>query len=125
MESVIRNSVLGELRVVNGARWFGYGSDVLLSKAETNRMKEATARIKINKLLESAGWRFFRRRQCPAHICLALNVIGDACTVRSKSQFADLSRTCVSPLFRCLTLMSTASPTGEKQLLEVLATGAR
>ena len=32
--------------------------------------KEATARIKINKLLEAAGWRFFSQRrfasQCPA-----------------------------------------------------------
>jgi hypothetical protein len=26
---------------------------------QTSRMKEATARIKINKLLEAAGWRFF------------------------------------------------------------------
>ena len=26
-------------------------------------MKEATARIKINKLLEAAGWRFFQEDQ--------------------------------------------------------------
>ncbi len=32
--------------------------------------KEATARIKINKLLESAGWRFFPDADAPANICL-------------------------------------------------------
>ena len=75
-------------------------------------MKEATARIKVNKLLESAGWRFFADGKAPAHMCLELNVkikegeryredevkthtfplvmIGDACTVnRLKSQLAD------------------------------------
>ena len=30
--------------------------------------KEATARIKINKLLEAAGWRFFREGDAPANI---------------------------------------------------------
>ncbi|MBM4124808.1 MAG: DEAD/DEAH box helicase, partial [Nitrospira sp.] len=33
-------------------------------------MKEATARIKINKLLEAAGWRFFPEGNAPANICL-------------------------------------------------------
>ena len=33
-------------------------------------MKEATARIKINKLLEAAGWRFFGNDQGPANIRL-------------------------------------------------------
>src|SRR5436190_1858386 len=33
-------------------------------------MKEATARIKINKLLEAAGWRFFADGSKPANICL-------------------------------------------------------
>ena len=33
-------------------------------------MKEATARIKINKLLEAAGWRFFRESNAPANIRL-------------------------------------------------------
>lgn len=33
-------------------------------------MKEATARIKINKLLESAGWRFFADGNAPANIQL-------------------------------------------------------
>jgi type I restriction enzyme, R subunit len=33
-------------------------------------MKEATARIKINKLLEAAGWRFFAEGQSPANIQL-------------------------------------------------------
>jgi len=33
-------------------------------------MKEATARIKINKLLESAGWRFFSEGKLPANIQL-------------------------------------------------------
>jgi type I restriction enzyme, R subunit len=37
-------------------------------------MKEATARIKINKLLESAGWRFFAGARGPANICLELSV---------------------------------------------------
>ncbi|WP_295582639.1 DEAD/DEAH box helicase family protein [uncultured Lamprocystis sp.] len=32
--------------------------------------KEATARIKINKLLEAAGWRFFAEGGRPANICL-------------------------------------------------------
>ena len=32
--------------------------------------KEATARIKINKLLEAAGWRFFSEEGHPANICL-------------------------------------------------------
>lgn len=36
--------------------------------------KEATARIKINKLLESAGWRFFADGDKPANICLEPNV---------------------------------------------------
>ena len=30
--------------------------------------KEATARIKINKLLEAAGWRFFPTGSAPANI---------------------------------------------------------
>ena len=33
-------------------------------------MKEATARIKINKLLEAAGWRFFADENGPANIRL-------------------------------------------------------
>ena len=33
-------------------------------------MNEATARIKINKLLEAAGWRFFADGDLPANICL-------------------------------------------------------
>lgn len=37
-------------------------------------MKEATARIKINKLLEAAGWRFFTDGDKPANICLEPNV---------------------------------------------------
>ena len=36
--------------------------------------KEATARIKINKLLETAGWRFFTEGDKPANICLEPNV---------------------------------------------------
>ncbi|MCX5810503.1 MAG: DEAD/DEAH box helicase family protein [Proteobacteria bacterium] len=36
--------------------------------------KEATARIKINKLLEAAGWRFFAERSAPANIRLELSV---------------------------------------------------
>ena len=37
-------------------------------------MKEAAARIKINKLLEGAGWRFFADGKLPANIQLELNV---------------------------------------------------
>lgn len=37
-------------------------------------MKEATARIKINKLLENAGWRFFADAKGPANIQLEPNV---------------------------------------------------
>jgi len=40
--------------------------------------KEATARIKINTLLEAAGWRFFPQNGQPANICLEPNV-----TIRS------------------------------------------
>ena len=36
--------------------------------------KEATARIKINKLLEAAGWRFFPNGGAPASICLEPSV---------------------------------------------------
>ena len=36
--------------------------------------KEATARIKINKLLEAAGWRFFAENGAPANIRLEPNV---------------------------------------------------
>ena len=48
--------------------------------------KEAVARIKINKLLEAAGWRFFPEGSAPANICLepsvtikaaALDALGD------------------------------------------------
>ena len=37
-------------------------------------MKEATARIKINKLLEAAGWRFFSEANAPANIRLEPSV---------------------------------------------------
>ncbi|MCY4081653.1 MAG: DEAD/DEAH box helicase family protein [Caldilineaceae bacterium] len=37
-------------------------------------MKEATARVKINKLLESAGWRFFEGEDGPANIRLEATV---------------------------------------------------
>jgi len=49
-------------------------------------MKEAAARIKINRLLEAAGWRFFPEGDNPANICLEpsvaikpadLNALGD------------------------------------------------
>jgi type I restriction enzyme R subunit len=36
--------------------------------------KEATARIKINKLLEAAGWRFFPEGRAPANIRLEPSV---------------------------------------------------
>ncbi|MGD0101099.1 MAG: DEAD/DEAH box helicase family protein, partial [Acidobacteriota bacterium] len=37
-------------------------------------MKEAAARIKINKLLEAAGWQFFPSGDIPANICLEPNI---------------------------------------------------
>src|SRR6267142_1084019 len=37
-------------------------------------MKEAAARIKINKLLEATGWRFFADGKTPPNICLELSV---------------------------------------------------
>ena len=37
--------------------------------------KEATARIKINRLLEATGWRFFPDGNQPANIRLELSVI--------------------------------------------------
>lgn len=37
-------------------------------------MKEASARIKINKLLEAAGWRFFAGSNGPANIQIKSNV---------------------------------------------------
>jgi type I restriction enzyme R subunit len=37
-------------------------------------MKEAAARVKINTLLEAAGWRFFQQGSEPANICLELHV---------------------------------------------------
>ena len=37
-------------------------------------MKEATARIKINKLLEATGWRFFAEGNAPANIQLEPSV---------------------------------------------------
>lgn len=39
-----------------------------------SRFKEATARIKINKLLEAAGWRFFAEGNTPANICIEPSV---------------------------------------------------
>ncbi len=36
--------------------------------------KEAKARIKINRLLEESGWRFFDDENGPANICLEPNV---------------------------------------------------
>ncbi len=38
-------------------------------------MKEASARIKINKLLEGAGWRFFADAKGPANIQLEPSVV--------------------------------------------------
>ena len=40
-----------------------------------NRVNEATARIKINRLLEAAGWRFFDDNNEPANIRLEPDVM--------------------------------------------------
>jgi type I restriction enzyme, R subunit len=42
-------------------------------RPEAAQMKEAAARIKINGLLEAAGWRFFPEGDTPANICLELS----------------------------------------------------
>ena len=42
----------------------------LFDSSESPFMKEATARIKINKLLEVAGWRFFADANGPANFQL-------------------------------------------------------
>ena len=44
------------------------------SVGRANDMKEATARVKINKLLEAAGWRFFKNSDGPANIQLEPSV---------------------------------------------------
>jgi hypothetical protein len=51
-------------------------------------VKEATARIKINKLLELAGWRFFADGKLPANIQLEPSL-----TIKKKyiDDFADAS----------------------------------
>ena len=41
-------------------------------------MNEATVRIKINKLIEAAGWRFVADGADPANICLDPNVTNRA-----------------------------------------------
>ena len=46
----------------------------LLGKLNLMAEKEAKARIKINKLLEDAGWRFFDTEQGKANIILESNV---------------------------------------------------
>ena len=43
--------------------------------SQRNDMNEATARIKINRLLEAAGWRFFDDETGPANIRLESNVV--------------------------------------------------
>ena len=45
-----------------------------LAPIRPTRMKEATSRIKINKLREEAGWRFFADNPGPATIHLELKV---------------------------------------------------
>lgn len=37
-------------------------------------MSEATARIRINRLLEAAGWRFFESEEGPANVRLEADV---------------------------------------------------
>jgi len=49
--------------------------------------KEATARIKINKLLEVAGWRFFADGKSPANIQLEPSI-----TIRPRTKMAVSSR---------------------------------
>ncbi len=45
-----------------------------MKKGKTSSANEAAARIKINKLLESAGWQFLDSTEGPANIRLELNV---------------------------------------------------
>ena len=44
--------------------------------------KEATARIKINRLLEAAGWRFFPDANGPANIRLEPGRLDQTCRSR-------------------------------------------
>ena len=62
-----------------GGNATAYAADRAISPAPSVEtlvvpMNEATARIKINKLLEAAGWRFFPADGLPANICLERNV---------------------------------------------------
>ena len=45
-----------------------------LRRSQSVRMKEATARVKIDKLLEAAGWRFFAEGGKPANVRLESSV---------------------------------------------------
>jgi len=51
-----------------------YSSIILKGTGTSVPDKEATARIKINTLLEAAGWRFFPQGNKPANICLEPSV---------------------------------------------------
>ena len=48
--------------------------DPIRRHSDKDPMNEATARIKINNLLEAVGWRFFANADGPANICLEPNV---------------------------------------------------
>jgi len=58
------------------SNWFTLLVLVIQSNLVRKRImsKEATARIKINKLLEAAGWRFFGNGKSPANVQLEPSV---------------------------------------------------
>jgi type I restriction enzyme, R subunit len=49
-------------------------TEFLRNKEESDAVKEAAARIKINKILEESGWRFFADDNGPANIQLEPSV---------------------------------------------------
>ena len=62
------------------------------------KAKEAKARIKINKLLEAAGWRFFDTNEGPANIQLEANV---KITKKQIDDYGENFEKVKNGLFRC------------------------
>ncbi len=55
--------------------FFSRDDPAAATRSPLTHMKEAAARIKINKLLENSGWRFFANARGPANIQLESSVI--------------------------------------------------
>ena len=63
--------------------------------------KEATGRIKINKLLEAAGWRFFADRDNAANIRLELSVKTKSTDLDALGEVSSTSCSSMQRAFRC------------------------